>query len=64
MKARSYWVIQDPEGDFLTFTFNSTRSECINWFVAEEHEGIYRPWFQLKKRGYRCVKVRIQEIKK
>ena len=43
---------------FSSTSFEYSRKDCIAEFIS-----FGQPWQRLRKRGYRCVKVEVKEIK-
>lgn len=52
---KSHWVIQRPGGDFSLRFIHYTRKECIRDFIGDSNYS----WTELKKIGWKCVKVDI-----
>ena len=61
-----WWMIQYKSGEFLTYGCRYTRKQCISHFVADcqasYRDPPYTPtWDDLRREGYRCVKVEIRK---
>lgn len=69
-KSEIMWCIKSAFGNnetemFLTFTISRTRRECIQEFLRVYTMGdLSRIWPYWYRRGYRCVKVVVSEVKK
>jgi hypothetical protein len=62
------WAIVTPWWkDVMIWSIKGTRSECIrmlyrNYRGDEETDSINNWWRGRKRQGYRCVKVRVEEV--
>ena len=59
MMKTDCWVIVTPEGKIIQYTVRRTRQECISnalgmWCIAEYG------WPRCYRRGYRCVKAKLE----
>jgi hypothetical protein len=54
------WVIQDPDGGFITWSLASLRRECLDLLYncpGCAHKDAVSEWNRMRREGYRCVKV-------
>lgn len=56
---RTAYAIIGKDGNIRTDTIRSYRKDCISFFI----EGSVFSWKDVKKYGWRCIKVKISEIK-
>jgi len=62
MKKKSdFWAVKAPEGDILTSTICRHRRDAQYLFCDDADEA-ETSWPRYRKQGYRCVKVRIEEV--
>lgn len=59
MKNNMAWAIIDDSGTIYIWTLAFTRKAVVE-FVAENWS---MTWKEIKQRGFRCVKVRLAEVK-
>lgn len=59
-----FWVIVNAHGDFLYTTVSITRDDCIRKFLERYERADLAKWETWKKKGWRCTKVEMKEIKK
>lgn len=58
MKPQTAWMLIYEGVPYLSFT-----TWMRKWCVADAERQLDRPWAQLRKEGFRIVKVRIEEAK-
>lgn len=52
-----FWAVAYPDGGYIPCTVRDTRTDAIS--AAEDYA--VDPWSVMWRRGYRCVKVTIEE---
>lgn len=65
MRKNEWWCVKDRHGDFDIDSFRSVRRDAIDVFCTNWNPFFGKPsWGFHKKFGYRCVKIRVEEIRK
>jgi hypothetical protein len=52
------WAVKTPEGDIINYTIGDERRESIR--AIKKYWG---DWKKLYSQGFRCVKVRVEEVR-
>ena len=55
------WVIVDPDGAIVTWTFDEDRGDCIDSFTHGVGDGPkWHPFEHYQRQGYRCCPAKLE----
>ena len=60
-KTETWWCIKDPDGSLEPWSSSLTRKECVRYITADPTVPNPRTWGALRRRGYRAVRVTVEE---